>query len=178
MFSNLYCLSKSFRFSIAIIIWNILSYTISRKIFDIQKTFQLMFLWQKLIISRRLNTIKKNQKKEQSTYSKSRIWYSFFDEIKKKMNDSNFFWNIFQFRSLRIRFFKIVNFFWYSFIASFRILSIDCKFEYVFFIVFFNVCVSTRSNVEMICDCSFSKKKFQRHEKISSKNWCNKKLNI
>ena len=81
--------------------------------------------------------------------------YSFLDEIKRRMNDSNFFWKIFQFRSLRIRFFNVVNVFWYSFIASFRILRVDCKFEYVFFIIFFNVCVFARSKVETVRDCSF-----------------------
>ena len=162
MFSNLYRLSRSLRFSIAITIWETLSHTISRKTSRYSKSISIKISKTRIDNFSTLKQSQKNQKWKESTYSKSRIVYSFFDENKRKMNDSNFFWNIFQFRSLRIRFFKIVNFLWYFFIASSRILRVDCKFEYVSFIIFLNVCVSTRSKIEMICDCSFSKRVVNR----------------
>ena len=110
------------------------------------------------MISQCYNKINKNLKmKKIDLFEITNIVFIFWWN-QKKNEWFKFFLKNLKIRSLCIRFFNVVNLIWYSFIVSFRILRIDCKFEYVFFIIFFNACVSTRLKIKIIYDCWFSKK--------------------
>ena len=102
--------------------------------------------------------------------------YSFLDGIKRRTNDSNFSWSIFQFRSLRIRSFKVVSFLWHSSTAPTRILRVDCKSGYVSSIIFLSACVSARLKVETFCDCPLSKRVADRFDaflvRTEEEGWC------